>query len=86
MRRSGSEQVSLSAWRLAPGGLVATLIANFYHGGDYSGAPPHDSNCRSARPCLQINHGNAVEGRRSPMCHLDELKPQLHSPTRLKSV
>jgi hypothetical protein len=63
-----------SKWRITLGGLAATLIANFYHGGDYSGAPPHDINRRSARACLQINHCNAVEGRRLRMCHLNELE------------
>ena len=86
MRRSGREQVSLSAWRLPPGGFAATLIASFYHGGNYSGAAPHDSNCRSARPCLQINHGNAVESRPLPMCHLNELEPQLHPLAQLQNV
>jgi len=62
------------------------LIANFHHGRDYAGAPPHDSNRRSARTCVQIKHCNGVEGRRLPMCPLSGLEPQLHPPTRLDSV
>lgn len=35
---------------------------------------------------LQVNHGNAVESRSYPMCHLDELKSELQPPARLQSI
>ena len=49
-------------------------------------AAPHSSDGRTARARLEIDHGDAVKGRRLPMRPLKELKLQLHPPASLKCV
>jgi hypothetical protein len=56
------------------------------HGGEFASTTSHHSHRCTGLAGLQINNGNAIESRRSPMSHFDEVKPELQPPARLQTI
>src|SRR5918993_1025971 len=84
-RRLGVSKATHQRESSRPGGAGAEPM-QISHGGEFASTTSHHSHRCTGLAGLQINNGNAIESRRSPMSHFDEVKPELQPPARLQTI